>query len=420
MRVVYNSFAGQYSDSPRSIYERLAAREDRISHVWIAHPARAASFPPHVRTVPAGSDACRRALESADVVVSNTHIELDWEKSPSTVYLQTWHGTPLKHIHYDVLWAPPGRLDYLSQDVRRWDHLLSPNAVSTPRLRGAFGFTGPVLESGYPRNDILSAPDRDAVRLRTRRDLGIGDDKTVVLYTPTWREDLVDENGEQDFRLHLDLEELTRRLGPDTVILLRLHYMVSGRLGPCDIAGVQDVSFHRDVTELYLAADAMVTDYSSTMFDFAITGKPMVFYTYDLEHYRGTLRGFYFDFEPSAPGPIVETTAAVADALADLDGLKPTYARRYADFQRTFCDLEDGNATTRVLDRFFPVEESRPDHVRRDSGVSVTVPGRVRGRNRRERPFASQTGERAAVGSTSYDEYPAPSDHLPARLDGSS
>src|SRR3978361_528802 len=89
MRVVYHSFAGQYSDSPRSIYEALAAREDDINHLWIAHPARAASFPPRVRAVRGGSDACRRALESADVVVSNTHIELDWHKSPSSLYLQT-------------------------------------------------------------------------------------------------------------------------------------------------------------------------------------------------------------------------------------------------------------------------------------------------------------------------------------------
>ncbi len=370
MRVLYNSFAGQYSDSPRSIYERLTAREDRISHLWIADPARAAAFPPHVRTVPVGTEACRRALESADVVVSNTHIELDWQKSPSTLYLQTWHGTPLKHIHYDVLWAPPGRLDYLTQDVRRWDHLLSPNTVSTPRLRGAFGFTGPVLESGYPRNDVLSAPDRDAVRSRVRRELGIGDEKTVVLYTPTWREDLVDANGAQDFRLHLDLDQLTRRLGPDHVILLRLHYMVSGRLGPCDIPGVQDVSFHQDVSELYLAADAMVTDYSSTMFDFAVTGKPMVFYTYDLEHYRGTLRGFYFDFEQAAPGPIVDSTSAVADALADLDRLERSYADRYADFRSAFCHLDDGGATQRVLDRFFPVED--PGHTMFDvSAVEV-------------------------------------------------
>jgi CDP-glycerol glycerophosphotransferase (TagB/SpsB family) len=369
MRVVYNSFAGQYSDSPRSIYERLTAREDDISHLWLAHPARRASFPPHVHTVPLGSDASRRALESADVVVSNTHIELDWSKAPSTTYLQTWHGTPLKHIHYDVLWAPPGRLDYLSQDVARWDQLLSPNAVSTARLRGAFGFTGPVLESGYPRNDVLSAADRDDVRARVRRELGIGEDKTVVLYTPTWREDLVDDTGEQDFRLHLNLEELTGRLGPDHVLLLRLHYMVSGRLGACDIAGVRDVSFHPDVSELYLAADAMVTDYSSTMFDFAVTGKPMIFYTYDLVHYRDTLRGFYFDFVESAPGPLVSSTGEVADALADLDGLQRTYAYRYADFRRTFCHLDDGGATQRVLDQLFPVD-ARPS-VLQSSRVEV-------------------------------------------------
>ncbi len=115
---------------------------------------------------------------------------------------------------------------------------------------------------------------------------------------------------------------------------------------------VRDVSFHPDVAELYLAADVMVTDYSSTMFDFAVTGKPMAFFAYDLDDYRDRERGFYFDFLPEAPGPVVTTTAELIDAVEHLgDG---GYAERYERFRERFCHLEDGRATERVLDLLAP------------------------------------------------------------------
>ncbi len=233
------------------------------------------------------------------------------DQAPGAEYLQTWHGTPLKHIHFDVFQAPPGRLDYLTRDVRRWDHLISPNQASTGPLRQAFGFTGEVAETGYPRNDVLVSPHAGEVRANVRAQFGIPDDKKIVLYTPTWRDDLLDEDGKQDFRLHLDLDQFSEQLGDDHVLLMRLHYMVSGRLGDIDHPGVFDVSFHPNVSDLYLAADVMITDYSSTMFDFAVTGKPLLFFTYDLAHYRDTLRGFYFDFHLSAPGPLLHTNAEV-------------------------------------------------------------------------------------------------------------
>ena len=371
MKVVYNSFGGRYSDNPRAIYESLVARDRELTHVWLADPLHKHGFPDDVDTVQFGGEQCLHALETADVVISNTHIELEWTKAPGAIYLQTWHGTPLKHIHFDVLWAPPGRLDYLTLDVNRWDHLLSPNEASTGPLRQAFGFTGDIAETGYPRNDVLNSPAKDEVRARVRRELGIGDDKKVVLYTPTWRDDLRDEHGNQDFALHLDLDEFAERLGDDHVLLLRLHYMISGRLGPVEAPNVHDVSFHPDVSELYLAADVMITDYSSTMFDFAVTGKPLLFYTYDLAHYRDTLRGFYFDFHLRAPGPLLHTSSEIVDALADLDAVRSEYQPAYTRFQERFCHLEDGHATERVLDRFFPALDAGPQEQSVQSSGSV-------------------------------------------------
>jgi CDP-glycerol glycerophosphotransferase len=355
MRVVYTSFRGLFSDSPRAIYEGLVARGDDVTHTWLTAPVAEGAFPADVETVPFGSPESIAALESADVVVSNDHVPLDWEKRPGTFYLQTWHGTPLKRIHNDVFWAPEGRLAYLEHDIARWDAMLSPNPASTARFRQAFGFRGPVHETGYPRNDLLSSPRRDEVRAAVRAQLRIAEDTTVVLYTPTWRDDLVFEGtGERDFDFPVDLDDFSKRLGGDHVLLLRLHNMVSDRLESIEGMPVRDVSSYPDIRDLYVAADVLVTDYSSTMFDFAITGRPMLFFTYDLADYRDRLRGFYFDLAEVAPGPMVSTSSELVEALADLDAVSAAHAERYRGFRETFTALEDGHATERVLDLFFP------------------------------------------------------------------
>ena len=350
MKIVYVAFRGHFSDSPRAIYEELVERGVGARHTWLTAPHTAASFPGDVATATFGSPESIEALESADLVVSNDHIPLDWEKRPGTTYLQTWHGTPLKRIHNDVLWAPEGRLAYLEQDIARWDLLLSPNAASTERLRRAFGFRGPIHETGLPRNDLLSSPRAAEVRAKTRADLGIDEDQTAVLYTPTWRDDLVfEKSGPQDFEFALDLDDLASRV-PGSVLLLRLHNMVMDRLEIAEGSAVRDVCGHADIRDLYLAADVMVTDYSSTMFDYAITGKPLLYFTYDLDRFRDELRGFYFDLAEVAPTPLFATSSEVVDALADVEDLAAASAERYARFRETFCHLEDGGATRRVLD----------------------------------------------------------------------
>jgi CDP-glycerol glycerophosphotransferase len=349
--VVYHSFEGRFSDNPRALFAVLSERLPEADHVWLAAPIHGEGFPDDVETVAWGTPECIRVLEGADLLIANTHTDLEWRKRENATYLQTWHGTPLKRIHHDVLWAPAGRLQRLDRDIAQWDLLLSPNALSTPRLRGAFRYQGEVLESGYPRNDVLSAPDRDERRERLRAELGIPPDATAVLYAPTWRDDAVFAEGGKAFELALDLDAFEARLGAEQVMLLRLHPLLTGRLQAAGSPAVRDVSSWPDVADLYLVADVLVTDYSSTMFDFAVTGRPQVFFTYDIDDYGDRLRGFYFDLEQVAPGPLLATNEALLDALADLPALTDAYAERYAEFRETFCSLEDGRASERVADR---------------------------------------------------------------------
>jgi CDP-glycerol glycerophosphotransferase len=348
MHVVYNSFNGRFSDNPRALYERLRERPD-VRHTWLADPMHAAAFPADVDTVDVTGPGARDALESADLVVAGTHTEVDWDKPLGTTYLQTWHGTPLKRIHYDVLLVPPGRLEYLDEDVARWDVLLSPNAESTPRLRKAFGYDGPVWETGYPRNDLLLSPEAGRVRAEVRAELGIDEGTTAVLYAPTWRDD--EHYAGSEVPWQLDARALAERLtasGRRHVVLPRLHNLMTTRSRPQSGAGVVDVSFYRDVRELHLAADVLVTDYSSLMFDFALTCKPMVFYAYDVARYASEIRGFYFDLFPQAPGPVATDPDELAAAILAQDGDRH---ERYDAFRATYGHLEDGHATDRVLER---------------------------------------------------------------------
>jgi CDP-glycerol glycerophosphotransferase len=230
--------------------------------------------------------------------------------------------------------------------VRDWDFLVSPNAFSTSVFRRAFRYEGPVLEAGYPRTDRLLASDRDTVRARVRAELGIGDDVRAVLYAPTWRDN-------DTFSTELDMAALAEALGDGSVVLLRAHDVVAATVRASDHPAVRDVSRHAEPGELLLAADVLVTDYSSVMFDFAVTGKPMVFFTYDLDFYRDELRGFYFDLPSEAPGPLVASTAELIEALSDLDSVSAHFAEAYEQFRRRFCHLDDGRAAERVVDAVF-------------------------------------------------------------------
>jgi CDP-glycerol glycerophosphotransferase len=273
-----------------------------------------------------------------------------FRKPAGTTYLQTWHGTPLKRIAFDI--ERPifqGSKRYLAEfrrDVAKWDVLVSPNRFSTEVFRRAFRYDGKVIETGYPRNDILSSPEAHETADAVRRQLRIPENVRTLLYAPTWRDD-------EAFSLELDLQELTEQLGDDYLVLLRAHSGVADTMPTNVLPRVRDVSHHLDIRELYLVADVLVTDYSSAMFDFAVTGKPMLFYTYDLVEYRDRVRGFYFDFEQEAPGPLLMSTADVYAAVRELDGISESFASAYEEFIRRFCYLEDGRAAERVIEAVF-------------------------------------------------------------------
>ncbi|MFE0694327.1 CDP-glycerol glycerophosphotransferase family protein [Streptomyces sp. NPDC058869] len=357
--VLYSSFDGrQFSDSPRAIHRELAARKQDIEHLWVVRDQQAA-VPDGVRPVALHSAEWYQALARSHWIVTNTHLPEWFERAEGQCVVQTWHGTPLKRIGRDLAGTPHADAAYMASMERRsaqWSVLVSPNSFSTPVLRRAFGYGGEVLECGYPRNDLLYASDRSKVAAAVRERLAIPEGRRVILYAPTWREDRPRAGGRYAPDLHLDLDHARDVLGDDHVLLVRRHYLVGGSVPDTDF--VRDVSRHPDAAELLLVGDVLVTDYSSIMFDFAQTGRPMLFHTHDLAHYRDTLRGFCFDFERRAPGPLIPDSAGIVAALRDPSAATAGHREAYAQFREAFCDLDDGTAAARVVDRMLKGERA--------------------------------------------------------------
>jgi CDP-glycerol glycerophosphotransferase len=352
--VLFDSYTGkQYSDSPRAIHQELVRRGVELEHLWVVRDAQVA-VPDSARPVRLWGSEWYEALARSRYVVTNAHLPAWFRRREGQVVLQTWHGTPLKRIGFDiedVQFANAGYLDKVAQEVRNWSYLVSPNRFSTPILRRAFRYDGEVIEAGYPRNDVLRGPDRDLIGEQVRRRLGLPPGKRTILYAPTWRDDSYYGPGKYKLDLRIDLGRAAAALGDDYVLLIRPHPNVVDTVPETADGFVRDVADYPDIAELFLAADVLLTDYSSLMFDYANTGRPMLFFTYDLEHYRDELRGFYFDFEEQAPGPLLRTSDEVIEALRSLDDVTGTYREAYARFAERFCDLDDGKAAGRVVDR---------------------------------------------------------------------
>ncbi|GAA4236904.1 hypothetical protein GCM10022254_47620 [Actinomadura meridiana] len=345
----------QYSCNPRAIYEELARRKPELECVWISQDGQF-TVDGKARIVLAGSREHYRVLARARYVVTNHGLPPWYVKRDGQTCVQTWHGTPLKRLAHDLKDIPyyrSERLDWMEREASRWDLLLSPSPFATQVMRRAFRYDGDVLETGYPRNDILSTPEWESFGSHIRKRLGIADDKKVVLYAPTWRDDRHHAPGQCGFSLELDVETLRRALGEDHVLLLRTHHFITDQNRPATDDFLVDMSRYPDIADLYMAADVLVTDYSSAMVDFAVLGRPIVLYTYDLARYRDHVRGLSIDLEAEAPGPIATTSAEVAEAVKRAPGSEDDYADGYDRFFVKYCPHDDGQAAARVVDEVF-------------------------------------------------------------------
>ncbi|RPF54181.1 CDP-glycerol glycerophosphotransferase family protein [Aquisalibacillus elongatus] len=358
--VIFESFHGkQYSDSPRAIYEYMKDHYSDAELWWSVDRRHTDLFKemelPYVKRF---TLKWFWLMPRAKYWVNNVRLPNWLPKPKKTVYIQTWHGTPLKRLGVDIEEVRmPGtstekyKKNFLNESLK-WDYLVSPNRYSTEIFRRAFGFNGEVIESGYPRNDYLINHSQKDVE-QIKEELNIPLNQKVILYAPTWRDDEYYSVGNYKFDIKLDLDKLKQEFEDDYVVLLRMHYLISENLDLSDYNGfAYDVSDYVDIRDLYIISDMLITDYSSVFFDYANLKRPIIFYVYDLHKYKEDLRGFYFDIEDKAPGPLTFSTSDVINQIKHLEanGIPEGY---YNEFYERFCYLEDGYASKRVVETFY-------------------------------------------------------------------
>lgn len=353
--IVFESGQGrQFGDSPRAIYEELIRRGDTRKKVWIYSgrlPNRDDNTVVHKRHSP----GFFWNLARAKYWVNNHNFPHYIHRRKHGVYIQTWHGTPLKRMFMDqenFFGRDEGYIQRVKTASAQWNALLSPSPYATKAMQSAYQYKGRVHELGYPRNDVLIGERADTVRQSVRQRLGIPAGVRVILYAPTFRDDQPTNRGRFAFDWPFDPMNFHERFGPDTVLLVRTHVLVSSKLVIPGEAkkSVMDVSGYPDIQELFLASDMLITDYSSSFFDYSILGRPMVFYAYDLENYRDNLRGFYLDYESEVPGPIVQTEEELFEAIEAGANMSLEQQSLIRGFAHRFAPQDDGMAAKRAIE----------------------------------------------------------------------
>ncbi len=351
--IIFESGLGkQIADSPKAIYNEIVNRKLPYRKIWIYNKKESFSDP-NTKVVKRLSVKYYYYLARAKYWVNNQNFPTYIEKPSQTIYVQTWHGTPLKKMLHDNEYFRLNKKEYVkkvSKAIDNWDFLISPSPYASEIFKSAFQYEKEVVEIGYPRNDIFYESNIDNLKREIRRKVGISSPKKVILYAPTFRDE---DPGK--FILHLNLKRMKEDLGNEYIILLRTHVVINEKIViDNEIADfAMDVSLYTDVQELMLISDILITDYSSVMFDFVNTNKPVLFFTYDLKEYRDKYRGFYFDFEVEAPGPLLKNTEEIIASVQQLSLIQEIYKEQYEHFKKKFTPLDDGNSANRLVDLLF-------------------------------------------------------------------
>ncbi|MFJ2617861.1 CDP-glycerol glycerophosphotransferase family protein [Glutamicibacter sp. NPDC087344] len=346
---LFESFAGNaIADSPLALFEEAQRRGFGGTHYWTV---RDLSVPVPTGSIPVvlHSAEYRRVLSTSRWLVNNNNFPYYFAKTEGQIYIQTWHGTPLKKIGNDV---PAGNLSVsyrslMKRESAYWDLLLAQNDFSAERLAQAFGYSGKVLSTGYPRNDAL-VNFRNSVKMDAlRSQLGILPNQHVVLYAPTWRDNMRTASNHYDLVSFLDFSAMKKAFGSSVVILMRGHSNTVDARRQFNFDNVIDVSKHPNINDLMLISDSLVTDYSSIMFDFCSLNRPIFILAPDIDDYASSTRGFYFDFRENLPGPLLDSTQSLI-SLLKADPL--AYLYRVRNYSNQFAPNDDGMASRRVAD----------------------------------------------------------------------
>lgn len=348
------------TDNPYAIFKYLLDHPDYqdFIHIW-SFSDFAAAGPviakyrnrPNVKFVRRNSKSYLKALASSGYLINNATFQSFFSPKPGQIYINTWHGTPLKRMGFDI----PGNPAHSQNVVRNFlsaDYLLSPNPHTTKmytdsyKLKGLYG--GRILETGYPRIDLTIRTEARKVREELGSlGLKLDPEKKTVLYAPTWKGEDVSHVENDAEKIMEDFFVLVREAGDAYNFLLKVHPYLYGESAKLPALRNRLVPDSFDTNELLAGVDVLVTDYSSIFFDFLVTNKPILFYVPDAERYKEE-RGCYFKFE-ELPGPVFSHVRDVVKTLPQIGDLQEQYRERYEAAKQAFVLYEDGNATERII-----------------------------------------------------------------------
>ena len=344
------------TDSQLAIHHELRRTHPELTIYWGVGD-RSARVPEGGVPVLLHSREWFRVMSTARYLCLNIDPDRWFSLRPGQQLLQTFHGYPAKSMGirmWESKGYTPRRIELeLARTSADWSMILTPAPEMDEHYRREYRYDGAIHHHGYPRDDVLVSPDADRIRAEVRARLGISPEQRVVLYAPTWRDDLATNWRRADAEHHLDVVAASRRLGRDYVLLMRGHRFHAQPEDGLQGAQLIDVTHYPEINDLILASDAAVLDYSSLRFDFALTRRPMIFLVPDLATYTGGVRGFLYPFEESAPGPLVDDADEVVALLRDLDGLQERYAAAQEEFHQRFNYLQDGQSAEKVVKAFF-------------------------------------------------------------------
>ncbi|MER5384746.1 bifunctional glycosyltransferase family 2 protein/CDP-glycerol:glycerophosphate glycerophosphotransferase [Streptomyces sp. NPDC002688] len=347
-RAVFSSYWGRgHGCNPGALESAFRTFAPHVRTAWIAHLEHHHTVPAATRRVRPGTAGYWTALARSKYLVNNVNFDRRLVKRPGQIMIQTQHGTPLKRMGLDLQDRPAAAraTDFaeLLRSTDKWDYCLSANRHSTLVWERAFPSSYTTLEYGMPRNDVFQkATSADVARLRET--LGIPAGAVAVLYAPTYRDYRSSRHGT------LDLDRVLRRLGPRFVVLTRAHPTFGAPLPDTAGGRVIDVSGHPSIESLCLASDALVTDYSSLMFDYAGLDRPIVVHADDWEAYEAA-RGTYFDLRAFPPGAVARSEDELIDIFATGHWRGSRSSQLRAAFRERFCPYDDGRAAERVVRR---------------------------------------------------------------------
>jgi CDP-glycerol glycerophosphotransferase len=333
------------------VYEALRARHPELKTVWSYAGARGRQgFPKDSELVRRESWRYYRTLARAAYWVDNYGFPKPCPPRRATTYVQTWHGTPLKMVLLDlerIQQLPARGRRFWQEFVDRWDYVVVPNDYYRGTFVRGSNTAAQEIRAGLPRNDVLVTRSSPADAEAVKRQLGIPLDRTVLLYTPTWR------RAAAGVPLTLpNLTEMAAALGDEYYLLVRQHYYRPSIDVPQELAWfARDVSGLDETSTLLLAADVLVTDFSSVAFDYAFLGRPMIFYVPDYEFYTRVEPRTYINLAEVAPGPLVSDTAELVAAIRRTNEDRVTYSEAYKQFFDRYCAADNGRAGEIVVDR---------------------------------------------------------------------